>query len=278
MNFIFTIALMSLAAYIAYKVYNLFTKDGEQLSEFNEELAGKTYDYELSKFHDFDKMYEKESMYYQWLDKSQRGRFYQRTLFFKHFKEYKGLDGMEVTDEVKTKVAAACAQITLGFNEYDIPTVERIFIVSSTFHSPLIDKDVNGLMMENGNIFLSWEHFEQGYESMEDKRNLALHELAHALEIEHNFFSSLPALDNWKALADAYFEKVQSGELQEYFRSYAGSSPHEFWAVSVEYFFEKPDEFKNTFSSLYHATARVLQQDTASLLQRFRSSGNSSQD
>lgn len=276
MVYILALAVIAAIFYLLY--FRNLGNATEDEHAFEEEMAHKAYESELSKFPQFDEFYVKESIYYQWLDKSQRNRFYQRTLFFKHFKEFKGLDGLEVTDEIKTKVAAACAQITLGFNEFDIPTVERIFLVSTTFHSPLINKDVNGLMMENGNIFLSWEHFEQGYESMEDRRNLALHELAHALEIEHNFFSSLPALDHWSQLAEAYYEKVQSGELQEYFRSYAGTSPHEFWAVSVEYFFEKPDEFKRCFSSLYQATARVLQQDTASLLQRFQSRGNSAQD
>ncbi len=42
---------------------------------------------------------------------------------------------------------------------------------------------------------------------------------------------------------------------------YAATNYHEFWAVSVEVFFENPVQFRHELPDLYEAMARVLNQD-----------------
>ena len=48
---------------------------------------------------------------------------------------------------------------------------------------------------------------------------------------------------------------------RSYLRSYAFSNLHEFWAVSVEAFFENPKGLKQNMPDLYIALCRVLNQD-----------------
>ena len=42
---------------------------------------------------------------------------------------------------------------------------------------------------------------------------------------------------------------------------YAAINYHEFWAVSVETFFESPQRFKQELPDLYHAMVQLLDQD-----------------
>jgi Mlc titration factor MtfA (ptsG expression regulator) len=45
---------------------------------------------------------------------------------------------------------------------------------------------------------------------------------------------------------------------------YAATNYHEFWAVSVEVFFENPVQFRHELPELYEAMSRVLNQDPLS--------------
>ena len=50
------------------------------------------------------------------------------------------------------------------------------------------------------------------------------------------------------------------------FRSpYAGANEYEFFAVALEYFFEKPTEFKSALPDLYDTLKKLLNQDPISL-------------
>ena len=48
---------------------------------------------------------------------------------------------------------------------------------------------------------------------------------------------------------------------RSYLRSYAFSNMHEFWAVSVEAFFENPEGLKENMPDLYEALSHVLNQN-----------------
>ena len=50
---------------------------------------------------------------------------------------------------------------------------------------------------------------------------------------------------------------------KSYFRAYASTNIHEFFAVAVEYFFEDPINFREQRGVLYQATCKVLMQDMA---------------
>ena len=58
---------------------------------------------------------------------------------------------------------------------------------------------------------------------------------------------------------------MQEGE-KNLLGDYAGTNYHEFWAVSVEMFFENPVEYKHHLPELYEAMACVLNQDPLSFI------------
>ena len=59
------------------------------------------------------------------------------------------------------------------------------------------------------------------------------------------------------------FNKMKEGETN-FFDPYAGTSYQEFWAVSIENFFERPELFKSSMPKLYEELCYLLNQDPLS--------------
>ena len=99
-----------------------------------------------------------------------------------------------------------------------------------------------------------------------DGRNLGLHEMAHALWLENRIYNAETdfleptILARWKELARIEADRINN-DKPTFFRKYAGRDQAEFFAVAVEYFFEKPGAFKQELPELYSALAGLLKQD-----------------
>lgn len=117
-----------------------------------------------------------------------------------------------------------------------------------------------------GAIVLSWKDFLEGYRVGDDGVNLGLHEMAHALKVEDMISNSEydfldgHTLRRFIGYTRKESAKILSGE-PSFFRSYAATNDHEFFAVVMENFFERPKLFKELHRELYYLTSRLLNQD-----------------
>ena len=68
------------------------------------------------------------------------------------------------------------------------------------------------------------------------------------------------AIDVWRRNSFDTFQKLKSGE-EKFFRSYGATNMEEFWAVSVECFFEQSEEFMHQFPESYFALCKVFNQN-----------------
>ena len=107
----------------------------------------------------------------------------------------------------------------------------------------------------------------RGYENERDGENLGIHEIAHALKLENiikgndeSDFFDLSTYMDYKALAIEEVEKIKSDQVS-FFRSAGGINEHEFFAVALENFFERPHQFFQYHSKLYGTLVRLLRQD-----------------
>jgi Mlc titration factor MtfA (ptsG expression regulator) len=115
-------------------------------------------------------------------------------------------------------------------------------------------------------IYIPWKYFVQGYYGYSDGINVALHEMAQGLHHEH--FIQETGID-WDFRQD--FDKLRSMfrplmsraivERRSYLRGHAFTNFHEFWAVSIGYFFEKPQGLKDNLPQLYAILCATLNQD-----------------
>jgi Mlc titration factor MtfA (ptsG expression regulator) len=172
---------------------------------------------------------------------------------------------------MKVMISACAAQLLLGFPELVLEHFERIIIHPDTYRSASSGRMHQGeVRPQSGVIMISWQDFLYGYAHTRDAHNVGLHEMAHALWFEnkiengeHNFLHP-ELLQDWIDHADAEIERIRSGKSR-LLRSYAGTNQAEFFAVSVEYFFEQPKAFKEDLPELYATLSAMLRQDPAAV-------------
>jgi Mlc titration factor MtfA (ptsG expression regulator) len=165
---------------------------------------------------------------------------------------------------MKVLVGATIAKLTFGmFENFWMPLYEDIGFYPKVFYSRYLDTFVKGLTSPRGNILLSREDFEKGSNNKYDKLDLGLHEFAHAY-----YFSYLHEKRN----KDFYLYKIEARwihldmknnilDKDFYLRDYAAANEHEFWAVSIEHYFENPFGFYKAYPRLYILISKVLQLD-----------------
>lgn len=199
--------------------------------------------------------------YIQVLDATEKKKFLNRLLYFYEHIDFRTVEDLKLTEEMKLVFSALCTQITFGFQDYRLEDLKRVFFAPSHFYAKKLNADVEGLTFTNGHMFVSWQGIENGIDDPHSKINLALHELAHILEIESNQSRTSWSLDDWRRIAVRNRTKVRNQDHHDLFRDYGHNNLHECWAVCVEYFFERPIEFKKNFPELFLATKKVLRQD-----------------
>ena len=205
--------------------------------------------------------------FYNKLSDHDKHLFERKMQYFIHYKEFIPRKIDRVTDEMKVLISACAVQLTFGLPKVVLSHFKRILIYPDDYYSTITRAyhrgEVNPRMQA---IVLSWKHFVLGYIDESDGINLGLHEMAHAIRLEnkitnneHSFFDA-ETLQLWHKLAEMEIERIGNGESRM-FRDYAGTDHDEFFAIAVENFFEKPEEFRELMPNIYEVMTRLLRQD-----------------
>ena len=210
----------------------------------------------------------KYALPYQQLPRAAQQRFEHTVSSFLNNKIWIGA-GMEVAEEMKVMISSCAAQLLQGFPDVELKHFDRIVVYPDSYRSHRSGRLHKGEVRPlAGLIIISWDDFLHGYSFSKDAHNVGLHEMAHALWFENTIengedhFLRPDVLKEWGALADPEISRINTGE-DRFFRDYAGTNQAEFFAVAVEYFFERPAEFKAALPDLYRSLAELLKQDPA---------------
>jgi Mlc titration factor MtfA (ptsG expression regulator) len=202
--------------------------------------------------------------YFNDLPAEQKQRFVKRVYEFRLGKKFHFI-GLENNEDTAILVSSSAVQVTFGLSNYLLSHFKDIYILADAYRMDDDEELYIGHVAPEG-IYLSWKHFLQGYAHKRDNINVAVHEMAHAL-LYNNFFAQY-GIDSHFRLNYERFSNSTGPILADvitkrrsYLRSYAFSNLHEFWAVSVEAFFENPEGLKLNMPDLYEALCRVLNQD-----------------
>lgn len=213
---------------------------------------------------------------YKLLGEKGRRQFEKRVCRFMRMKNFRaGNDMQEITDEMKIMVAASSIQITYGYPDVYFKHFETIILFADDYYSSITGLYHEGEVNAGGAIVLSWRSFLSGFSDREDGKNLALHEMAHALRLtnivdnEEYDFIDQQTMHDFDEQALIEMDKIRKGE-NSFFRSYGSSNREEFFSVSVECFFEQPHEFKTYNPILYLLLARILKLDLLSFDENFK--------
>lgn len=191
-----------------------------------------------------------------------------------------GRAGQRIGLHEETMICASMVQLGFGYTDYRFTGLKKVILYPDTFHSDLLGVDVNGLTVGAGFVFISWKAFEDGYEHYRNKRNLGLHEFAHALLIfkanAREITEDLDKLGHFRQEINRHYE--ESHQEDPMFRDYGLTNDDEFWAVAAEVFFEQPLELRAVHPEIYRFMRRVLKQDMAGRLEKYLAVRNGSTD
>lgn len=206
--------------------------------------------------------------YFNDLSPELKKKFIERVHSFKSTKKFHFI-GLEEKDDLATLVSASAIQVTFGLNNYQLTHFKNVYILADAYRMENDEELYIGHVAPEG-IYLSWKHFMYGYSHKSDNTNVAVHEMAHAL-LYNNFFAQY-GMDTHFRMNYERFSTTTGPILADvitrrrsYLRSYAFSNLHEFWAVSVEAFFENPKGLRMNMPELFEALCRVLNQDPTTL-------------
>jgi Mlc titration factor MtfA (ptsG expression regulator) len=201
-------------------------------------------------------------------------------------KEFHGVDGFEVTDEVAVAVAAqACLPVLrLGLSWYDgfvgIVMHAGEVVAQRSFQDEdgvvhEYDEELAGEAMEGGPLMLAWQAIavsdDPAQFGTDAVFNVVIHEFAHVIDMRDGVADGVPPLDTaarerWIAVIDGEWEKfctrLDAGE-DTLIDPYGGEAVEEFFAVAVEAFFVAPAAMRIEAPAMYGLLADFFKQDPA---------------
>lgn len=186
---------------------------------------------------------------------------------------FAGAHGFEVTDTMRTVIAAQACIVTLGHDHYPFDDLHGITLHPDEFVVEESDEDeATGVITEgyrtlsgqahgSDRIVLSWRDVEEA-QMRDDGYNVVVHEVTHFLE--HSHPGGDPAAH--AALSAAYeslCDAVDRGE-QTLLDPYGAEDLTEFLAVAAEFFFERPADLATRHPTLYVLLRDSFRLDPAS--------------
>src|ERR1043166_1008179 len=197
-------------------------------------------------------------------------------------KRFEGCGGFEITDEVRVSVAAqACLLLLHRRTEY-FPGLLTILVYPVTYMveerrqvgEHLWEEGFVSRLGETGrrmgSLVLSWGAVKHGAADLSDGKNVVFHEFAHQLDFENQAGDGVPGLATreqqlaWAAVMRSEFASLRAADetgVPTLLDTYGATNPAEFFAVSVEAFFEQPRALRSRHPKLYAELQKYFQQD-----------------
>jgi len=108
-----------------------------------------------------------------------------------------------------------------------------------------------------------------GFKNESDKKNTAIHEFVHLIDMTDGSTDGIPSLllekqysIPWIDLINKKIDEIYDGESD--INPYGGTNRAEFFSVVSEYFFERPKLLERNHPELYDLLKRVFKQDMSS--------------
>ena len=190
-------------------------------------------------------------------------------------KNFFGLGGQAITDEVRLTVAGYAGLLLLGRETQYFPGFSSILIYPDTIVTTQVHRDGQvevqkeshraGESWKRGPVVLSWDSVKRGAMA-NDGFNVVIHEFAHKLDEEDGAVDGAPLLSDasayreWATVLTEEFASLERRVRKNKNRvldDYGLTNPPEFFAVATESFFEKGKEMQRRLPELYEQLQRV---------------------
>src|SRR5262245_8476824 len=197
-------------------------------------------------------------------------------------KRFEGCGGFTITDEVRVTIAAQACLLLLHRKTDYFPNLLTILVYPLTYMAEEKRQVGENLWEEGtvarlgetgrrmGSLVLSWGAVKHGAADPSDGKNVVLHEFAHQLDFENDSTDGVPGLATreqqlaWVDVMRSEYASLRAadeGGIPTLLNTYGATDPAEFFAVSVEAFFEQPRALRAHHPKLYAELRTYFQQD-----------------
>jgi Mlc titration factor MtfA (ptsG expression regulator) len=142
---------------------------------------------------------------FAWFTDEERSKLRRWVQVFVREKYWEGLDGLEVTDEMRVTVAAQIGTLMLGFEEDYLHSLRTVLVVphveasQRTFRQHGVVSEgpavLHGEALLGGPVRLVWPLVLRGGRIPDDGYNVVFHETAHVLDMLDQYVDGTPPLD-----------------------------------------------------------------------------------
>lgn len=204
--------------------------------------------------------------YFSLLNKEEQQLFLKRTWMYLHTKDFQTRKMPELSWKKKVLISSYAAQITFGYTDVSLAHFRTIIVYPEAYRSPVTNQLHKGETNRAGALVFSLKDLEAGHSNPMDGINLALHEFAHAFQIENEIPNSEYRFIDDKALMHfAHLAQIEMADIRRnsahILRAYGATNQKEFFAVTVEHFFEKPKELQQHLPELFKVVSQILNQN-----------------
>ncbi|KAF0201517.1 MAG: hypothetical protein FD170_2675 [Bacteroidetes bacterium] len=212
-----------------------------------------------------DAVLNEKFRYYANLSPQGKNKFLARLSYVMKRVQFVGYAGLQITDEMRICVLFSQIQLTYGLNLFHFQRFKRYILYPESFYSRFFNRNLLGLTSGVGFVTLSWRDFQEGYLVPNDKYNLGLHEMAHALRLELLDYgdadSMLQRFSDQMDKKSLYERNMAFRGVPSILREYAFVNNEEFFSVCVEYFFEVPELLNQHKPEIYKLLCNLLNQN-----------------
>ena len=197
-------------------------------------------------------------------------------------KRFEGCGGLAINDEIRVTIAAQACLLLLHRRTDYFPGLQTILVYPTTYmveERRQVDEHLweEGTMARlgetgrrMGSLVLAWGAVKHGAADPADGKNVVLHEFAHQLDFENQAADGVPELVTreqqlaWSEVMRSEFASLRAADetgILTLLNTYGATNPAEFFAVSVEAFFEQPRALRARHPNLYAELQKYFQQD-----------------
>ena len=227
----------------------------------------------------------------RFLDAEEREELEQTILLFFDRIAFEGAGGFEVTEEVKVLIAAQACLLLIGQGDQEVyPRLSSVVVYPASWFVEAEQVNPDGTVSVRtqrrlgeswgaGTLVLSWDDVLRGAADVNDGQNVVIHEFAHQLDSAEPWSAGAPVLPNramytsWaRVLGTEYRALVDDIEnhRKHLLDAYGATNAAEFFAVTTEFFFERPRALRQRHPELYEQFRLFFQQDPAARYDRAR--------
>lgn len=214
--------------------------------------------------------------FYKALNETDRLVFEKRILLFFQTTEVVG-NGIEVEESDRLLVAAGAIIPVWKFPDWHYFNLSQVILVpgsfneASEFSQP--DSNIQGMVGTgpmSGKMILSKPALHYGFSNNRDKRNVAIHEFSHLIDMADGVCDGFPERLSEYAFCMPWFDLMykkmdQIDNGQSNINPYGATDKVEFFSVATEYFFERPGMLRKKHPYVYDALKNFYQQDSADI-------------